>query len=89
MMSSSFSNVDNKLRPFVKPLAGWNVPRNGVFQILCDRWWVVDADGNPIVYRNVHPQCNPVQAITENTRDSLFPGFEVKQLPVVYLKWTQ
>lgn len=60
----------------------WDKPRSGDFKILCDYYWVVDRDGNPLFWGKDHsPQCNLNQQICKNHPT----GNAVLQIPVVYI----
>lgn len=66
------------------PIPHWDKPRDGLFQIITECWWVVDDDGNPLVWTPANsPQCNENRAIAE--RIAKGRGRQVKQLPVVYM----
>lgn len=63
-------------------IAGWDQPKSGMFEIVINAWWCVDADGNPLFYsKNNYPQYNENQSIAER----LSRGHDVKQLPIVYV----
>jgi hypothetical protein len=70
-------------------LANWSDPPSGYCKVVRDRWWIVDQDGNPIVYgKHKSPQCNSDRRITEHLAGlSCYQGlgFSVKQLAIVFL----
>ena len=57
-------------------------PKDG-YVVMADRWWIV-VDECILFYRGYAPQCNDVKAITESIRDRMYPGAEVRFLPMVF-----
>ena len=66
------------------PLSVATKPRSGVFSIDVDLWWVV-IDECILMYRGRSPQCNPHKRMVEKLVDRMYPGAEVRQVPVVYI----
>lgn len=72
-----------------------SVPKNGLYQIYCDRWWAVSNEDEIYFYGTTRspygsPQCNPNQKIALRVasdglvmKDGCFK--EVRQIPVVYV----
>lgn len=53
--------------------------------VMTDRWWIV-VDGDVLFFEGRAPQCNSRQDIAEHLRDKLYPGADVKYIPVGYRK---
>lgn len=63
------------------PVKDWDKPRDGLFQIITDSWWIVDAEGNPQVHAKYNsPQCNRHESIARRIAKER----PVKLIPVVY-----
>jgi hypothetical protein len=61
-------------------------PKSGLLDCYMDRWWVVTPDDEILFYQKCSPQCNADEGIAKNIRDKIFPGLEVRQIPVVFLQ---
>lgn len=60
----------------------WDKPRNGLFEIIVDAWWLVDKDDNPLFFdKQNYPQCDRNKTISIRC----LGGEGVKQIPVVYI----
>ena len=57
-------------------------PFDGAY-VYCDRWWTVENDC--ILFYRGSPQCNADRRIAESFRDRMYPGADVRLLPVVYM----
>lgn len=50
--------------------------------VYCNRWWTV-RDGCILFYRK-SPQCNSIEKVARKFQERLFPGANVRFLPVVF-----
>lgn len=65
-----------------RPIPHWEKPRGGLFRVFVDMWWMVDDDGNPMVWAPANsPQCNAIRSVAERIAGDR----QVKQLPIVYM----
>jgi len=48
-------------------------------------WWVVDSFENVVFFMGQTPQCNPKKEEAEALRDLSYPGYEVRQIPFVFI----
>ena len=64
------------------PISKAIVPFTGA-QVWVDYYWVV-VDECLLFYKKTAPQCNSNKGLTEKVRDSLYPGAEVRKIPLVY-----
>ncbi len=52
---------------------------------VCMNWWWIVLDGCVLFYRGFAAQRNKDKELTESIRDKLYPGAEVRFIPVAYL----
>lgn len=65
-----------------RAIENYDQPRDGLFQIITESWWIVNEDGRPLVYSMANsPQCNSNRSIAERIAN----GRPLKQIPIVYL----
>lgn len=64
------------------PVSKAIVPFTGS-QVWVDYYWVV-VDECLLFYKKTAPQCNSNKELTEKVRDKLYPGAEVRKIPLVY-----
>jgi hypothetical protein len=64
-----------------------NTPKNGLFDIHIDHYWIVTKDDEVLIYRDFSPQCNMSETLTTKLRDKIYPDCDVKQIPVIYLPY--
>lgn len=65
-------------------------PRDG--EVLTDRWWVTDKDGNLAFFVRAAGQCSRDKDFAEELAkayndDKIIPGCKVEFFPIVYLGW--
>lgn len=60
--------------------------RSGLYEVRVGAWWIVTPEDEVLRYKGFSNQCNENETVAKSIRDSLYPGFEVRQLPVVYFK---
>jgi hypothetical protein len=78
-------NMFNKYNfKFVK-ISDLNYPKDGMFSIYADHWWIVTSDGEIMFYKGTSPQCNSSKRIAESIRNTQYPDCEVKQIPFVFI----
>lgn len=83
MREDKMGKVDEKLLTAI-PVEKATTPFDGAY-VYANRWWIV-RDGCVLFFCKFAPQCNPNKEITERLRDRLYPGAEVRFLPVVFAK---
>lgn len=81
------------------PLSQLTEPKNGLYDVMIDRWWPVSEDGELYFYGTnrfpyASPQCNSNKVIAEKLGRSMaetehehcrYEGFkEIRQIPLVY-----
>jgi len=64
------------------PISKAIVPFTGA-QVWVNNYWIV-VDECLLFYKKTSPQCNLNKEIAEKVRDKLYPGAEVRQIPLVY-----
>jgi len=64
------------------PISKAIVPFTGA-QVWVNYYWVV-VDECILFYKRTAPQCNSNKELTERVRDKLYPGAEVRFIPLVY-----
>lgn len=64
------------------PISKAIVPFTGA-KVWVDNYWVV-VDECLLFYKKTSPQCNSNQEIAEKVRDIIYPGAEVRLIPLVY-----
>lgn len=62
-------------------------PKNGIFRILIDYYWVVDNDGNVLKFKDRVWQCNRSEYVVKSLQNSVYTDCTVKQIPIMYLEW--
>lgn len=62
-------------------------PKNGVYKIYKDYYWVVDKDDNVLNYGGYSWQCNSNRDVMENILSRNYPDCRLEQIPVVYTEW--
>ena len=67
------------------PIDKASAPKSGMFEVYKDYWWVVTPDEEIMFYREHSPQCNRDEAIAKRVHEKLYPGYEVRQLPLVFV----
>ncbi len=74
----SIVKVDEKYHT----LTEWNMPQSGLFDIIINAWWLVDDEGNPLIYTKSNScQCNKNKSIAER----FAKGRKIQQIPIVYV----
>lgn len=74
------------------PIAELTAPRNGTCEVIMDCWWVVSDEsllffnlgGERVTYGT--PQCNANERVARSLADKLYPGCEVRRIPIIYLE---
>ena len=69
------------------PIETLTEPKNGVYRIYKDYFWIIDKENNIMKFKGMSWQCNVNQNVAENIRDKCYPGFTVLQIPLVYIEW--
>lgn len=93
-MSMTTSRHRRTLRPV--PIVDLSTPRNGLFQIYTDHYWLCDGDSvffyGSDVRPLISPQCNRDKSIAESvylgdhTRGWPLPDTaEVRQIPIIFV----
>ena len=54
-------------------------------QVFNNYWWITDHNDNALFFRSRNPQCNANQKVAESIRDRLYPGYEVRLLPIALI----
>lgn len=67
------------------PLDKATTPTTGMFQVYVDWWWCVTPEEQLMFYHEDAPQCNRQEKLARRLHDRLYPGYEVRQIPVVYV----
>jgi len=67
------------------PIAEASKPKNGMFQLYVDYWWCVTPDEEIMLYRRTSPQCNHNEDCARRVNEKLYPGYEIRQLPVIFV----
>lgn len=62
-------------------------PKNGIFQIFIDHYWVVDDDHNVLKYLNRTWQCNSSKEVAKKFQEQVYPDYSIKQIPIIYVPW--
>lgn len=63
-------------------IENWNVPKNGMFNIVINHYWLVDDNDNPLFDGKYNsPQCNENRSIVERFSKE----YKILQLPIVYI----
>lgn len=73
------------------PVAQATTPKDGLVHCHVDCWWIV-IDECLVFYKPPRwrgagtPQCNANEEITRKIGAKLYPGAEVRKIPVVYIE---
>lgn len=77
------------------PVETASEPKDGLPQrCLKDYWWIFEPTRGILFYRqtakskHLSPQCNSNRVIAEQIRSRLYPWAEIKQVPKVFVDWT-
>lgn len=63
-------------------LEKWDKPRDGLFQIITNSWWIVNDEGAPLVFTKANsPQCNESEGIAKR----IAAGRPIRKISIVYL----
>lgn len=66
------------------PLASLIQPRDGWVCHL-NSWWTITERGEVLFFRGLSAQCNDSEATARHLQKRLYPGLDVRLVPVAYL----
>jgi hypothetical protein len=78
-------NMFNELDYKLIKISELNYPKDGMFSIYADYWWVVTTDEELMFYKGMSPQCNASKRIVETIRNTQYPECEVRQIQFVFM----
>ncbi|AND75342.1 hypothetical protein FDH01_gp280 [Acinetobacter phage vB_AbaM_ME3] len=62
-------------------------PKNGLFQIYIDHYWVVDNENNVLKYLDRTWQCNSNKELARRFQEKVYPEYSIKKIPIIYAEW--
>ena len=69
------------------PIANFTTPRSGVFNIVVNAYWIVTKEDEVLRFKDINFLYNPYEVITNKIIDD-FEGCVVKQIPIMFLPWS-
>lgn len=88
-MKSLNKKLDSKLQR--EPISKMTEPPSGLCRVIKDHWWAVTEDEKILFYNGrkgakfSSPQCNADERCARRLHEKLYPGLEVRQIPVVFV----
>ena len=65
------------------PIAKISTPETGLFFVWVNAWWVV-VDDCVLFFRGRSPQCNCDERLARKIAEKLYPGADVRQIPLAF-----
>lgn len=77
---------------FLSKIENYDKPKDGIYSIYLDYYWIVDKEGFPLQYKKFN-QCNRdieiINMIFNNAYKNSKIGVGVKLIPIVYVKYNR
>lgn len=70
------------------PISNLSYPRDGMFNVYVDYWWIVTDDNEIIFFQEKSPQCNKDKRICDMLMNTVYKDttHKVVQIPVIYIE---